>query len=124
MRDPLALPDLTRRGIIVDVALAGVFGLIAIPIHAFEGASSVMAAILVTVALACRRIAPSTMMVCALMSAAVQSIDLRIAVLPCAAYAILFYTAGGHPDRRVRFGSLAVAIGRVLRRPYPASTLP
>ncbi|QHN16927.1 sensor histidine kinase [Gordonia amarae] len=110
MRDPLAPPGLTRRSITFDIVVAALFGLVAIPIHAFEGTSSVVAAILVTVALACRRIAPSTMMVCALASAAVQSIDLRIAVLPCAAYAILFYTVGDHPDRRVRFGSLAVAV--------------
>ncbi|OPX10448.1 histidine kinase [Gordonia sp. i37] len=110
MRDPLSTGGLTRRGLIIDVAIAVVFALVAIPIHLGQSTSAAVTAGVVSIALALRRLAPSVMIVLALASAAVQVSTDQIAVVASLAYFPLFATVGGHPDRRVRFGSLAVAI--------------
>lgn len=110
MRDPLSTGGLTRRGLIIDVAIAVVFALVAIPIHLGQSTSAAVTAAVVSIALALRRLAPSVMIVLALASAAVQVATDQIAVVASLAYFPLFATVGGHPDRRVRFGSLSVAI--------------
>ncbi|OZC32815.1 sensor histidine kinase [Gordonia polyisoprenivorans] len=110
MRDPLSTGGLTRRGLIIDVAIAVVFALVAIPIHLGQSTSAAVTAAVVSIALALRRPAPSVMIVLALASATVQVATDQIAVVASLAYFPLFATVGGHPDRRVRFGSLSVAI--------------
>ncbi|MGC4935239.1 sensor histidine kinase [Gordonia sp. DT30] len=115
MRDRLRTGTLTRRGLLVDVGAAVVFGAVAIPVHLVQSGAATAAAVLVTLALALRRVAPSAMIALTLASAVVQVAADQVAVLAALAYFPLFATVGGHPDRRVRFGSLAVAVvGSVL----------
>ena len=110
MRDPLYAGGLTRRGLMLDAAVAVLFGAIAIWLHFDQSTPAGIAAVLVTVALAVRRLAPTLMIVLALASAAIQVATDQIAVLASLAYFPIFATLGGHPDRRVRRGSLVVAV--------------
>lgn len=110
MRDPLTFPGLTRRDVLADLAVGCLVGLVTVPVHAGEGPAAVVVAVMVSVALACRRAAPTAMIVLALASAVIQVATDQVAVLPSLAYAVLFHTTGGHPDRRVRWSSLAVGI--------------
>lgn len=122
MRDPLALPGLSRRSVLGDVVVAGLFGLVALPVHLTEGPFFAAVAAMVVLALACRRVAPSVMLILALATATMQVVTSQVVILPSLAYGVVFYTAGNHPDRRVRWGSLAVGIvgvvlaGQVLQR--------
>lgn len=110
MRDPLYAGGLTRRGILIDVSVALVFGAFAIWVHFDQSTSAGISAVLVSLALAVRRLAPSLMIALALASAIVQVVADEIAVFTSLAYFPIFATLGGHPDRRVRRGSLALGV--------------
>ncbi|WP_066909495.1 sensor histidine kinase [Millisia brevis] len=110
MRDPLASPRPTRRIVTGDLVVAGLFGLVAIPVHLTEGPLFAVVTVMVVIALAVRRIAPSLMLALALASAIIQVVSGEVTILPSLAYAVLFHTAGGHSNRWVRWGSLAVGI--------------
>ncbi|MGB6246731.1 sensor histidine kinase [Gordonia sp. (in: high G+C Gram-positive bacteria)] len=108
--DPLAFPDLSRRSAIADATIGFVLtGLMVLASVDLSGPVQ-LASVLIGAALMCRRSAPTAMMALALLSAAIQVATYEIAVGPSLLYAILFYTAGNHPDARVRRGSLSVAV--------------
>ncbi|MGV9478289.1 sensor histidine kinase [Gordonia aichiensis] len=110
MRDPLYTGGLTRRSLMFDVAVAVLFGLLAMSLHFAQSIPAGIAAALVTVALAVRRLAPTLMSVLALASAVIQVATDQIAVLASLAYFPIFATLGGHPDQQVRRSSLVVAV--------------
>lgn len=110
MHDPLAADGVSRRGLAVDVTAATLFAVVAVAVHSTQSEAAVVASILVAGALAVRRLSPTTMIVLAVASAAVQVVCNDIAVLASLAYAVVFSTLGGSPDRRVRFGALAAAL--------------
>ncbi|MCF8589400.1 sensor histidine kinase [Gordonia liuliyuniae] len=109
MRDPLAAPDLRRSSVAFDVVVAGLVGFVVAMSDAGTGPQTYIAGGLITVALAVRRVAPSAMMTAAVASAVVQVAMLQVTALSVM-YAPMFFTAGGHPDRRVRRGSFGVAV--------------
>lgn len=108
--DPLAFPDLARRSALGDAGVG--FALMAVLLIASAGLGTVPMAVnvLVGLALMCRRSAPSLMMALALVSAVIQVATYIVSPAASLLYPILFYTAGSHPDCRVRRGSLAVAV--------------
>ena len=65
---------------------------------------------LIGLALMIRRVAPSLMMALALGSAVLQVATYEVAVAACLLYSVLYYTAGNHPNRRVRRASLVVGV--------------
>ncbi len=77
-----------------------------------DGLGPVQRAVAVAVgaALMFRRSAPTLMIVLAIGSAVLQVMTREIADVPSVLYTVLFYTAGRHPMRGVRFGALAVAV--------------
>lgn len=109
MRDPLYTGALTRRGLAADVLTAGVFGAVVTPVHYTQSSQAGIATILITVALAFRRSAPTLMIIFTLSSAALQVATSDIAVIACLAYFPLMVTLGGHPMRSVRVASLVMA---------------
>lgn len=110
MRDPLSVDTPTRRAVGIDAAVAVAFGLIAVSIHLSQSANAGIAAGMIAAALACRRVAPTLMTLLAVASAVFQVVTGDIAVVASVAYAVVFYTLGGNPDRRVRIGALALAV--------------
>lgn len=111
MRDPLYAGNLRVRGFCLDVVAALAFGTLAVLIHADNGQpAAVAASVLIGAGLAVRRAAPTLMIVLALASATIQVVSDDIAAFAVIAYFPMFAAVGGHPDRRVRFSSLAVAI--------------
>ncbi|QRY60982.1 two-component sensor histidine kinase [Gordonia sp. PDNC005] len=124
MRDPLAAPALRPSSMFFDVCTALVGGLIALA--NFEMSTAIhLADALICASLALRRISPSLMMVTAVVSATIQVVSLEVSALSLA-YTVLFFTVGGHPDRRVRRGSLVVALvgsvvaGVTIPRAFPS----
>ncbi|WP_026303104.1 sensor histidine kinase [Jongsikchunia kroppenstedtii] len=110
MRDPLFVGPLPRRSLIIDLVLAAAFGVVAVAVHLEQSTAAVISVALVTPALALRRIAPSLMIGFALASAIVQVATVQIAVLVALAYFPIMLTLGSHPDRRLRFASLAAGL--------------
>lgn len=109
MHDPLAAPGIPPRSVMVDVTLGVVVAAAAV-VEYPRTPVTIAVGVLVAVAVACRRIAPSIMMPLALISAALQVGFLQVAVIPSLAYALLFFVAGGSAHQAVRRISLAVAI--------------
>ncbi|WOC13628.1 sensor histidine kinase [Gordonia sp. MP11Mi] len=109
MRDPLAAPDLRRSSVGFDLVVAVLVGLVVAASNAGMGPQLYVAGGLIAIALALRRVAPSVMMTAAVASAVVQVATLSVTALSVM-YAPMFFTAGGHPDQRVRKGSFAVAV--------------
>ncbi len=108
--DPLALPGLDRWSVAGDAAI-GLFAMfVVVMTEGGLGPVPVIVGVLVGLALMCRRAAPSAMMALALASAVIQVVTRDITVSASLLYAVLFYTAGAHPNSRVRGGSLAVAL--------------
>ncbi len=124
MRDPLAAPVVRPAAMLFDICVALVGGLIALANYDM-GTAIHIADMLICAALAVRRISPSLMMLFAVVSAAVQVASLSVSALSLA-YTVLFFTAGGHHDRRVRRASLVVALvgsviaGFTIPRAFPS----
>ncbi|MGB3302338.1 MAG: histidine kinase [Gordonia sp. (in: high G+C Gram-positive bacteria)] len=108
--DPLAFPNLSRRSAIGDAVVGFVvLGVLLLMASGLNGTQQFVS-VLVGLALMCRRSAPTLMMLFALFSAAIQVVTYDIAVGPSLLYAVLYYTAGNHPNQWVRRGSLIVAV--------------
>ena len=116
MHDPLALRDVRRTTVAFDLVLAAIFGLLVAPAE-WANSSTIagIATALIACAIAIRHLLPSLMMVLALGTAILQVAATDVAVGGSIGYAPLFAVAGGHPDRRVRRGSLwAAVVGSVV----------
>ncbi|WP_132991654.1 sensor histidine kinase [Gordonia zhaorongruii] len=109
MRDPLRVGALSRRSIVFDVVSSLVAGGAVTLVNSGLTAPVHVADALICLALVSRRLAPSLMIVSALASATVQVAATDVTAFSMA-YAVLFYMVGRHPARRVRTGSLFVAI--------------
>lgn len=114
MHDPLALPQTRRSTVGFDLVLAGLFGLVGIPIQLGDSVFTAIVTAVIVLAIAVRHFAPTAMIVLALGTAAVQVACLHVAIFGSLGYAPLFAVAGSHPDRRVRRGSLAAGVLGVL----------
>lgn len=109
--DPLAFPNLPRRSLIGDAVVGFLLTLLSVAIALSDGqTTTVMVSLLVGFALMIRRVAPSLMMASAMVSAVLQVVTYHVAVPACLLYSILYYTAGNHPNSRVRGASLAVGV--------------
>ncbi|ALG85250.1 sensor histidine kinase [Gordonia phthalatica] len=109
--DPLAFPNLPRRSVIGDAVVGFLLTLLIVAIATSEGpVASVLASVMVGVALMIRRVAPSLMLALALGSAVLQVATYQVAVAASLLYSVLYYTAGNHPNSRVRGASLAVGV--------------
>ncbi|GEE03474.1 two-component sensor histidine kinase [Gordonia spumicola] len=124
MRDRLAPAVLRPSAMFFDICIALIAGVVALANYDMGTTFHVVDA-MICAALALRRISPSAMMVLAVGSATIQVAALQVSALSLA-YTVLFYTVGGHPDRRVRRGSLAVALlgsvvaGFTIPRAFPS----
>ncbi|MGO3325394.1 sensor histidine kinase [Gordonia sp. (in: high G+C Gram-positive bacteria)] len=105
----MAAPGLRRSAVAFDLVVAAFVGFVVVVSNSGLGAAMYVAGGLITLALAARRFAPSVMMTAAVASAVVQVASVHVTALSVM-YAPMFFTAGGHPDRRVRRGSFAVAV--------------
>lgn len=108
--DPLAFPNLRRRSVIGDAVIGGLLGVMVVGVSTSEGPTVQAASVMIGVALMVRRSAPSLMMALALVSAVIQVITYDIAVAASLLYSVLYFTAGNHPNGRVRAASLAVGV--------------
>ena len=105
----MTAPELRRSAVAFDLVVAAFVGFVVVVSNSGLGASVYVAGGLITLALAVRRWAPSVMMTAAVASAVVQVAATHVTALSVM-YAPMFFTAGAHPDRRVRRGSFVVAV--------------
>ncbi|MGI6797043.1 sensor histidine kinase [Gordonia sihwensis] len=122
--DPLAFPNLSRRSTIADAVIGLILLVLMLAFSSGLTTTVQVVSLLIGLALMCRRSAPSVMMLLAVTSAVIQVATYDVAVGPCLLYSVLYYTAGNHPDRRVRGASLAVAVvgSAIAAWVYPRST--
>lgn len=105
----MTAPDLRRSAVAFDIVVAIFVGLIVAVSNSGLGVAMYIAGGLIAFGLAVRRLAPSVMMIVAVASAIEQIATLQVTAFSVM-YAPMFFTAGGHADRRVRRGSFVVAV--------------
>ena len=104
----------TRRQVLLDVAVAAVFGLFMFAIHVALGAGAAVATVLLAVALGFRRVSWQLMSAFAVAGSVAQVLGPNIAYLANLVYAVFFFTLGSHRDPRVRRFGVAAAAAAVL----------
>ena len=100
----------TRRQVAFDLATGLAFAALLGALHGTLGAAAAVAAVLVGLALAVRRLSWQVMSVLAVAGAVVQVASGQVAYLADPGYAALFFTLGAHRDHRVRRWGLACAV--------------
>nr|WP_221247527.1 histidine kinase [Gordonia humi] len=105
----MAPPSLRRSAVVFDVAVGAVAVLVAIASSEGQTVWMAVSGGLIALGLLVRRRLPTVMMTTAVASAVIQVASMHITVLSLL-YAPMFFTAGGHPDRRVRRGAFVVAV--------------
>lgn len=120
-RAATGLPDVwgeagrpSRRQVLFDVALGAAVGLVAITIHVQQGAASAIAAALLALAVALRRVWLPAMIALAFAAAALQLVTSDLAVVADLAYGPLAFTLGAHRSAAVRRWGLACAAAAML----------
>ncbi|SDO74341.1 Signal transduction histidine kinase [Pedococcus dokdonensis] len=99
----------SRRQVLLDVSVGLVLAALLGPLHATIGVAAGIAAALVGVALALRRLSWQAMSVVAIGAAVLQVASGQVAYLADPGYAVLFFTLGAHRSRGVRRWGLACA---------------
>lgn len=110
MSDVWAETSLTRRRVVADLAVAGGFAVVFVPLHAAQSLTAGAAVVLLAFALALRRIWLPGMVALAVVSGVVQMVSTDVATVADLVYAVLFFPLGAHRDRRVRAFGLAAMV--------------
>ncbi len=110
-----------RRGLLLDAVSGLVFAVALGTLHSALGASAAIAAVLLGLALAVRRVSWQAMSLLGFAAAVVQVVTFNLAFLADAAYPLLFFTLGGHRSARVRrFGLVSAVVAVAVGAVFPA----
>ena len=104
-----------RRRVVFDLGIAAVFTLVVGAIQLSLSPASAIAAVLLGVALAVRRLSIPTMVVAAVAASVTQLLTSELALVADLVYFPLFFTLGAHRSRSVRrFGLASVLVAVVV----------
>lgn len=109
MTDPYRIPA-SRRALLIDGGLAGGFGFFGVVIAGLTPYENLLPTVLAAIAIGLRRLSPTTMVALSVATAGWQVAADTVLPYACLSYLVVFSTAGDHPRKSFRVGTLLVAI--------------